>query len=271
MSDEVAVICSTADPASLNILQNLQNLTSWDDHGGYRSSGSFRLIVHEERQVTLRGLDERIAALGLSPVAVVFASRHKSESGQPWMGGHFTGEKADEKLRLSAAAPSCLRSFLHNIVAEAPEGFGISAEATHHGPIDMNTPSFFAEIGSSERQWSDPLAGNIVAKAILGLELRDLPVFLGFGGGHYVPRQTSLMLEADIAFGHLFSTYQIGNLDKDVIAHAMERSRASYAYIDRKSLRSGERHWLSGMLEELGIPVLRSKEIRTRFPAANKG
>ena len=201
---------------------------------------------------------------------VVFASRHKSESGKPWLGGHFTGEKVNETLELSAAAPSGLRSFLHNITDTSLEGFEISAEATHHGPTDMITPSFFAEIGSSEQQWLDPQAGETVARAILGIELYDLPIFLGFGGGHYVPRQTSLMFDANISFGHLFSSYQLGNLDEDKIIEAQRKSGAEYAYIDRKSMRSGERQWISGMLERIGIPILRSKEIRTKFPAAKK-
>ncbi|MFB3764971.1 MAG: D-aminoacyl-tRNA deacylase [Methanotrichaceae archaeon] len=273
MNDEaaiIAIICSTADLASLNILQHLQKLASWERCGDYDSSGLFRLIVHSKRQITLRGLDGQLAAMGLHPKLVVFASRHKSESGKPWIGGHFTGEKVDERLELSTAAPSGLRSFLRNISAAAPVGFDISAEATHHGPTDLTTPSFFAEIGSSEPQWQDPQAGEAVARAILGIELYDLPVFLGFGGGHYVPRQTSLMFEADISFGHLFSSYQLGNLDRDMIIDAQRKSEAEYAYIDRKSMRSGERGWISGMLDSIGIPVLRGKEIRTKFPAAKK-
>lgn len=270
MNDEVAIICSTADLASLNILQHLRKLASWERHEGYESSGPFRLIVHSEKQITLYGLDARLIGLGLHPKMVVFASRHKSESGKPWLGGHFTGEKRDDKLELSAAAPSGLRSFLHNLAGDAPTGFEISAEATHHGPTDMITPSFFAEIGSSEGQWLDPQAGRAVAKAILRVESCDLPIFLGFGGGHYVPRQTSLMFEASISFGHLFSSYQLGNLDKDAVADAKRKSGAEFAYVDRKSMRSGERHWISGMLESIGVPILRSKEIRTKFPAAKK-
>ncbi len=270
MNDEVAIICSTADLASLNILQHLHELASWEKHEDYESSGPFRLIVHSERQITLHCLDARLTALGLHPKLIIFASRHKSESGKPWLGGHFTGEKVDEELELSAAAPSGLRSFLHNIADNTPEGFEISAEATHHGPTDLTTPSFFAEIGSSEQQWQDPQAGKAVSRAILDIELSDFPVFLGFGGGHYVPRQTSLMFEANISFGHLFSSYQLGNLDTDIILEAQRKSGAEYAYIDRKSMRSGERHWISEMLDSIGIPILRSKEIRTKFPAAKK-
>ena len=84
-------------------------------------------------------------------------------------------------------------------------GYIISAEATHHGPVDMKTPCFFAEIGSTKEQWSDKEAGEAVARAIMALQPEELPVFLGFGGGHYVQRQTELIFESAIAFGHLFS------------------------------------------------------------------
>jgi D-aminoacyl-tRNA deacylase len=271
MKGEVAIICSTADPASLNIFQRLSELTAWEDHGGYRSSGHRRLIVHDERQISLHGLDARLESMGLHPEMVVFACRHQSEKGLPWMGGHFTGEVKegqDSPRELSAAAPFGLRCFLHNISNLAPKGFSISAEATHHGPTDMSTPSFFAEIGSSQSQWTDPSAGVAVARAILAIEAdaRELPVFLGFGGGHYVQRQTSLMFEADVAFGHLFSSYQIGSLDREIVEEARLKSGAAYAFIDRKSLKSEEKKKVGAILEDLGVPLLRSKEIRARFP-----
>jgi D-aminoacyl-tRNA deacylase len=269
MSYEVAIVCSTADPASLNIARCLLNLTTWEDHGDYRSSGHNRLVIHDQQQTALHGLEDRLDELGLKPGLVVLACRHKAKEEIPWLGGHFTGEIDPEKgceRRLSAASPFGLRSFLLNVSRKAPQGFRVSAEATHHGPIDMNTPCFFAEIGSSEKQWSDPQAGEAVARSILGLEACELPVFMGIGGGHYVPRQTDLMLESNIAFGHLFSSYQVESLDSDILKEAREKSGASFAYLDRKSLRSENRNRISQILEEIGLPILRSKEIRSRFP-----
>ena len=268
MSCEVAIVCSTADPASLNIARSLLDLTVWEDRGGYRSSGHNRLVIHDQRQTALRGLEERLDELGLKPGLVVFACRHIAKEEIPWLGGHFIGEIShddDSERRLSAASPSGLRSFLHNVAEQAPEGFRVSAEATHHGPTDMTTPCFFAEIGSSEKQWSDPQAGESVAKSILGIEAREVPVFLGIGGGHYVPRQTSLLLESEIAFGHMFSSYQVESLDQNILEEARKKSGASYAYLDRKSLRRENRDRISKLLEEIGLPVLRSKEIRARF------
>jgi D-aminoacyl-tRNA deacylase len=132
--------------------------------------------------------------------------------------------------------------------------------------VDLNTPCFFAEIGSTMKEWQDRQAAETVARAILSLECRHLPVFLGFGGGHYVARQTELIFEADVAFGHLFSNYQMAGVNRDVVEEAIRKSNASYAYLDRKSLRSAERKRLEGILSEAGLPVLRSREIRVKFP-----
>jgi len=269
MSCEVAIICTTADPASLNIARSLLDLTVWEDRDGYSSSGHNRLVIHDQQQTALNSLEERLDELGLKPGLVVFACRHVAKVEIPWLGGHFTGEIAPDdasKRRLSAASPSGLRSFLRNVAKGAPEGFRVSAEATHHGPTDIRTPCFFAEIGSCEKQWSDPRAGESVARSILGLDVRELPVFLGIGGGHYVPRQTSLMLEAEMAFGHMFSSYQVESLDQDILEEARKKSGAGYAYLDRKSLRRENRDRISKMLDEMGLLVLRSKEIRARFP-----
>ena len=187
----------------------------------------------------------------------------------PWFGGHFTGILEEGKSHLSTAAPAGLNSFLHNIASIASQsmpGFIVSAEATHHGPVDVKTPSFFAEMGSTKEQWVDLNAGEAVARAILALNLEDLPIFLGFGGGHYVQRQTELIFNSRIAFGHMFSSYQVPDLDKDAVDDAWKKSNASYAYVDRKSLRSEEKKRIGGIVEELGLPMLKAQEIRARFP-----
>lgn len=105
-----------------------------------------------------------------------------------------------------------------------------------------------------------------MARAILALNLEDLPIFLGFGGGHYVQRQTELIFNSRIAFGHMFSSYQVPDLDRDAVDDAWKKSNASYAYVDRKSLRSEEKKRIGGIVEDLGLPMLKAQEIRARFP-----
>ncbi|NYT01283.1 MAG: D-tyrosyl-tRNA(Tyr) deacylase, partial [Methanosarcinales archaeon] len=77
-------------------------------------------------------------------------------------------------------------------------------------------------------------------------------------------------LETSAAFGHLFSNYQVGALDRDSIQDAAEKSNAEYAYFDRKSLRSPDKKKIAQVLADLGIELLREKEINGRFPGPSE-
>jgi len=240
----------------------------WTDEGNFRSLDNRRLLFHDEEQTAQKDIEDRLKSLGLDSELIVFSCRHKSKDEIPWLGGHFTGDA--QKSDLATAAPLALRSFLHNISVRIPECFRCSAEATHHGPTDVRVPSFFAEIESSEAQWSDRRAGLAVARAIMDLDLVEMPVFLGFGGGHYVQRQTELIFEVGIAFGHIFSSYQVGYLSLELVEQAKEKSGASYAYMDRKSLKSPDRTMMSEILKDVGIELLKGKEIRATYPLKEK-
>ena len=126
----------------------------------------------------------------------------------------------------------------------------------------MHTPSLYIEIGSGEEEWIDDGAGEIVAEAILTLQCVDVPVAVGFGGGHYAPRQTKLTLEAEVAFGHIFPNYQLERLDYGLIREAFLKSDADFGYIDRKAMRAGPRNGLIETINRLGYRVLREGEIR---------
>jgi D-aminoacyl-tRNA deacylase len=252
-------------------------IDEWNTKDGIPTSGAFRLLVLDERLTKLHDFDSRLNDLGLKPQLVVFASRHEAKAGLPWLGGHFPGIiEADKSPALSAASPRALSLFLHGLRHQALHGYAISAEATHHGPADMLTPCLFAEIGSTVVQWSDKAAGAAVARAIYGIgahaamESRALaPSFLGFGGGHYVARQTELIMQTEVSFGHMFSNYQIDALSTEAVVNAARLSASGHAYLDRKSLRSDGRVKVLRMTEEAGLSVLRGKEIRERFPATN--
>jgi len=265
MTGEVVVLASLRDAASINIARRLLEMESWEEMGSYSAFKDFRLVFIREELIVQKGLLSRLEAMGLHPDLVVFASRHVSKEGVAWLGGHFTGT-VDGGCQLSRAAPSALKSLIQNLSAEAPPDFRVSAEATHHGPVDMTVPSVFAEIGSTEKEWSDPQAGTAVARAILNLSRHQSPTFLGFGGGHYVMRQTALLLETGASFGHLFSNYQLGSLDRECIQDAAEKSNASYAYFDRKSMRSPDKKRIAQILSDLDIELLREREISSRFP-----
>jgi D-aminoacyl-tRNA deacylase len=272
MSRQIVVVATRTDPASINIAERLLELATWEDEGGLcHRFRNYRLVVLGEKLITLRGTEERLKGMGLSPGLIVFASRHQAKDGTPRLCGHFSGNSGEAVMggssrELAAAAPGALKSFILNLASDPIEGFEITVEATHHGPTDLSTPSFFAEIGSTETEWSNPEAGNAVVRSILGLEDLSVPVFLGFGGGHYVNRQNRLLIETKIAFGHLFSNYQAEDLDHSIVYQAARKSGAEGAYLDRKSLRSAEKKRISEALDEIGIEMMNERDIKEHYP-----
>ncbi|MCX8207594.1 MAG: D-aminoacyl-tRNA deacylase [Methanothrix sp.] len=263
---EIVIICSSSDPASSNIVSSLLELGEWERQGDLMFYRSCCILCIQGELVWLRNLEDMLDRMGLSPRLIVFASRHKSKEAVAWLGGHFTGVVKEGSFELSRPAPYALKRLLMALQRHAPTTFRFSAEATHHGPVDLRIPSLFAEIGSCEQHWIDPAAGAAVARAILELEENGEhagePVLLGIGGGHYVQRQTELMLSRPVAFGHMFSKYQASMLSADAIRSAAELSGASAVYLDGKSFRSEERRRLEKIAASLDLRVMSTGDVR---------
>lgn len=272
MTGDIVVVATSTDPASINISEGLLSLAPWRSDGGpIHRFCNYSLVIFEGKLIHLENLESSLEGIGLSPDLIVFASRHQAKDGVPRLCGHFSGNCGEAVMggrdrELSVAAPAALKSFILGLGADPLEGFDITVEATHHGPTDLTVPSFFAEIGSSQEEWIDPEAGRAVARSILNLRDQSYPAFVSFGGGHYVTRQSRMMMETGIAFGHLFSKYQAEGLDAGIVEEAARKSGAVAAYLDRKSLRSADRLKILGALEEMGIPAMREGEIREIYP-----
>lgn len=275
---KIIILCSSADAASRNIKEKLLLLRrweevrelpgSWEGLSSVHETDSHRLIEIEQHHIYQDRIDKKMQQYGYDTDLIIVASKHKSSDGRSVLTTHFTGnvKSADfggRPFELSVPAPYIMCSILRNMqrLAEGT-GFEINMESTHHGPTDISTPMVYAEIGSSEEQWADSVAGEIVARAILEATPEKKPIAIGFGGGHYASRQTRLLLEEDITFGHNFPDHQLGDIDKNLIQQAFEKSGADFAYFDRKSMPSGERDRIQGIIQELGYIALREGDIK---------
>ncbi|KAF5413580.1 MAG: D-aminoacyl-tRNA deacylase [Candidatus Methanogaster sp.] len=291
MNKKTTIICSAPDPASMNIKENLLLMHDWKRDGGVYESDRIRIVEVDKLHIFCDHIDSKLERRGLPTNLIIFASKHKSDVSKRLFSAHFTGNVSDAKFggnprELAPAAPQLLRPVLHSmrdLAADADIGYEVSMESTHHGPTALSVPSIYIEIGSAEAEWADRDAGRIVAGAILDLNL-DLnldsnpkrepdgtartsgyPVAVGFGGGHYAHRQTKLIFETEITFGHNFPKYQLDNLDDGLIRDALAKSNADFAYFDRKSMNAAQRNRISAVIEGLGYEVLRERTIRERF------
>jgi len=259
---KVALVNSRQDKAGVNIRLHIEQLLASDPNGHWQAQGrTYEFFEVEERLIHAGDVDERIKA-----DLVIFLSRHSSVNPVPVLTVHVTGNFGVAELggaarTLAPAAPAMMQATLRSLAKHCPEGYRVSYEVTHHGPTSLHHPSFFVEIGSTEKEWTDPVAGRAVAEAVLDAAPITAVPLIGFGGTHYAVRQTEIALTSRGAFGHIAHSREIAGLDAAMIQRMQEQSGAVAAYIDRKALDRDIFESLSGMLDKLAIPRLSESEI----------
>ena len=266
------VIVSTMDFASVNIRDCLFRLAFWEKvygEGKFRiwRHGEFELAEIDDYHVFQDGIDRALEATGHKPEKLIFASKHRSKDGRKTLTVHHTGNFGEGKFggrpkELATAAPRIALSLLKSLKASVTS-YAVSYEATHHGPSDILTPSVYVEIGSTEVEWRDRAAGELVAKAILKVrEDPDAEIYVGIGGNHYAPRETALSFDANAAFGHIVADHAVPLLDEPLLRMAFERSGTKLAYVDRKSITVDQRKRVEDMLASLGCETRTESYIR---------
>ncbi len=258
---KISLVSSLADPGGCTIHEALLSFLA-TPHEPYP------LEMHElshhrvrERLIYQDHLDRDMDA-----DLIIFLSRHSSVNPVPVLTVHVTGNitSADFGGRarsLAPAAPAWMHAVLRGLSANAPPGYRVAYEVTHHGPSELSTPSLFAEVGSTEKEWRDTAAGAAVARSVLSAEPADCIPLIGFGGTHYAARQTHIALNTRGAFGHISHTREVTSLDAAMIDQMRERTGAVAAYIDRKAIPGKDLARLEGLLSERRIRPLNEGDL----------
>jgi D-aminoacyl-tRNA deacylase len=266
------IISSRADPASINIAQNLikhfqfsRNETS--PHGATYSRDNLSLVEIEEP-----GIYSKPGDIPRAATTLIFASKHVSSSGKPALTVHTTGNPTREALyggnpeELSYVDPPRIKNALRALRDESRKrelDIEITMEATHHGPTSFEIPVMFVEIGSSPEEWSDPTLGEIAAAAIIrAAETTESTgtKAVGFGGTHYSAKHTRVNMEESLAIGHIISRHAFDQGVSDIIlrqAFDKTLNGCNAALIDWKGLNGKQRQHLLKLLEEWNIKVER--------------
>jgi len=158
---------------------------------------------------------------------LVVLSSHKSKSAGRMITAHFPGNWSDAGLggkpnTLNIAYGSRIKEF---VKATYGKGWPVFMETDHHGPT-IDKPIIFVEIGSTENEWPDKKAAEVVAEGTLAMinSNKKYESVLGIGGGHYAKRFTGFILETEYAVGHIAPKYMIDNLDFDMFKQAIEKN-----------------------------------------------
>ena len=210
---------------------------------------------------------EAAPLLGGAPEVVVFLSKHRSESGTPSLTvhpiGNFGGADFGGKPgTLVPTAPRIMTDVLRGIRREATGlPYEVTFEATHHGP-SLESPAFFIEAGSTEREWGDRAAAEALMRAILSATRSSSPIAIGVGGGHYVPRLTDVALSRDVAFGHLLAGHALPFLTDAMIDQVVARTPgATLVYFHRKAIEKATLRDLAARFEARGLRSVREDDL----------
>jgi D-aminoacyl-tRNA deacylase len=269
------VIASRKDEAGMNIIDKLKRMANWkvgadfEDNPSYHS-GNFVLVTTDRYHLYCDDIDIDVEKfLSIKPEVVIFASKHRSESGQSTLTVHPIGnfskpEFGGKERELSTSCPGMMTEALRILRRKAREAdlpYDVSFEVTHHGPF-LNTPTFFIEIGSLEEQWRDERAGEIIAETILESGNTDYPVAIGAGGGHYAPRLTDVALARKISFGHMMANYALEKADEEMLRKGIERTPGvEMVYFHRKSMKKPDYRRLKDWFESRGIRAVREGDL----------
>ena len=209
----------------------------------------FKYIVEEKDTIELYDLDKKYKT-----DLFIVVSRHVSKAKVPVFSAHFTGEL--DKKKIGYTYPSYHKAFLTSISNLNPK-FEVTTEPMHHSPI-LSVPVLFVEIGSSEKEWRNMKAVEMLVKAIdetLKCKIKSTPA-IGIGGNHYPKKFNKLIIEDEYAFGPIVSKYYIDYLTEEIFKELVEKSveKIKVAFVDKKVKMKRE---IETWCNELGIEMVR--------------
>ncbi|MCX8202607.1 MAG: D-tyrosyl-tRNA(Tyr) deacylase [Candidatus Micrarchaeota archaeon] len=256
------ILYSKQDPAGTNVALRLSSMIENGKTG-----------ISEKDLVQIEGslLYSDSIVKKIEDEFIIFASKHKSESGKPSFTIHVPGnwgkaEMGGKDREISFSDPVKMKSMAVLIKEKNKEmgaDLNVTLEVDHHGPF-CATPCAFIEIGSSEREWKIEKYGKIVGEVISEYEdnVKEIDVneiCIGVGGGHYCPAFNKHEFEGNVAFAHIVPNYAIDSLEYETFIQAFERTTEEIdcVYIDWKGLRQEQRKKIIGFINEYGMEYKR--------------
>jgi D-aminoacyl-tRNA deacylase len=244
----LVIVSSSEDIASINIAKMLIEKFDFKE-GDERFDGSSVFMKDDLKLIRVK--KDLIFAdyLDFQTDAYIFISRHKSESELPCLTAHFTGNFSNDNSyggkprELAYTCPSLYKEYIRQLwlLRESTSEYQVVIETTHHGPTSLTKPLMFVEIGSTEKEWKDTQAAEIVAKALINT-INTMPRYdkigIGFGGTHYSEEFTKFLIDSEFALGAIVPKYALQFVNEQILSQMIEKcsQKVDYAVLDWKGL-----------------------------------
>ena len=197
----------------------------------------------------------------------IFLSKHAAESGALALTCHSTGNFSEAKFggkkqQVAIPHPYLQKKYLQALWKNKNDftNFHITIEATHHGPTDLNKPTIFIEIGTTENQWNNIKLCNSVAKIVydvLTTKIEKYPVAICFGGTHYSDKFTSELIEGKFALGTVIPKHALDFIDEKLFTHILERNNMPQAALVDWTGMGQNKQKILDLLEKTNLKVIK--------------
>ena len=271
MIKRVAFVASEVDLAANLMAEELIKVVGSEE---FSIGDAKAWISRPEQEVLYAESEGELGADGAD--LIVILSRHSGVPGRPIITTHVSGNFGDAPFggdphTLSVACPPFMKVFLQESERRAQEiGFDVGFEPTHHGPT-LDTPLAFVEVGCSAEEWSNRNAAKVVVDSSLAALRRlisqgfaGFTYAVGFGGPHINGYFTKIQLRSqEFAIGHVLRRHDSESASEEAVRLAFKRNfgTTEVAIVDWKGLRGKERSRILGVLEEMGVRVMRARNI----------
>ena len=272
----IVIVASKDDLASINIASKIISTYNFEKTNEKIGGDQVCRKVVGEKEICLVIIEGELVyrqnfPLFASAELVVFVSRHQSKSEVPLLSVHvpgnlFSADFGGFSNRVSIAPANAMRAAILEMDHERTRlglGFRVYYEGTHHGP-SLDVPTLFIEIGSTEKEWRSPKAGEAAAHAVMAAAIssKKVEAAIGLGGSHCNSRLTNHSLKSPIAFGHIIPSYAFSKLTSATITHCVERTleKNPTLVLDWKGIDRRQREGLAEALRQLNYPVRKLTE-----------
>ncbi len=209
---------------------------------------------------------------------IVFPSVHKSKDNKPslclhapgnWRNADFGGKEGKVCITSAFAMKYLFQELNKNAMNNnlVKEKYEISLEATHHGPY-IEIPCCFIEIGSTNKEYNDDIAIDVIAKTILSLqnfkENKNWIPVIAIGGPHYAPNFNMIQLNSVYAISHIIPSYSLPIMESMLKeAEVKTKEQVKCVILDWKGCgKSEDREKLIKIIKNLGYDIKRSDHVK---------
>ena len=242
-SPTFVLVASSVNPASTTMASALIRRHGFESTGITFGSSP----LYQRGSVILATMDNEIIEPPdldsyFRPQAYIFLSTHWAESGIPSLTVHTTGNFTDKEVlgarprEVGAIDPDLQKNYLIALNERKAqlEGYEITIEATHHGPTSLKRPVLFVELGSTERQWGDAHAAEVISDALmasLSSGRKWDKVALAFGGTHYPQKFNDVLLEGEYALSAVVTKRYLEWIDGEMFGQLIQKTSKFPRYV----------------------------------------